>query len=76
MALEHASGAGLLSGEASIGDPGVQTGVTVADLDAASAPHILGIPVAERAAVVPPDGVLDDRLREPVAVGFRLSHRR
>ena len=46
----------------------------VADLNAALLEQFLDISVAEREAVVEPDGVLDDAHREAVAIGHGVSH--
>ena len=46
----------------------------VADLDAALVEQFLNISVAEREAVVEPDGVPDDGHWESVAVGLRVGH--
>lgn len=48
----------------------------VTDHNAALVEHFLNIPVAQREAVIQPNGVLDDGHREPVAVRFRVSHGR
>ncbi len=44
------------------------------DLDAALREQLLNISVAERKAVVQPDGVLDDGHWESVAIRFQLGH--
>jgi len=46
----------------------------VADLNATLVQQFLNISVAEREAVVEPDGVLDDGHCETVAVGLRVGH--
>ena len=46
----------------------------VTDLDAALREQLLNISVAERKAVVQPDGVLDDGHWESVAIRFQLGH--
>ncbi len=46
----------------------------MADLNAALVEQFLDIAVTEGEAVVQPDGVLDDRHRKTVAVGFQVSH--
>jgi hypothetical protein len=46
----------------------------VADHDAALVQQFLDIPVAEREAVVEPNGLLDDGHRETVAVGLGVGH--
>jgi len=48
----------------------------VTDHDAALVQQFLHIPVAQREAVVQPDGVLDDGQRESVSVGLEVGHGR
>jgi hypothetical protein len=44
------------------------------DLNAALVEQFLDIAVTQWEAVTEPDGVLDDRHRESVALGFRVGH--
>lgn len=46
------------------------------DLNAALVEQFLNVPVAQRETVVEPDGMLDDRHRKAVAVGFSVGHGR
>ena len=48
----------------------------MADLNAALVQHFLDGSVAEGKAMGEPNGVLDDRHRKTVAVGFPVSHGR
>ena len=46
----------------------------MADLNAALVQQFLDISIAERKMVIQPDGVLDDRHREAVAVRLGIGH--
>ena len=48
----------------------------VTDLDAALVEQFLNVPVAQRKAMIEPDGVLDNGHRETVAVGLGVGHGR
>lgn len=61
-----------------LGDGGAEliapvTNCFVTDLDSALEQQFFNISVAEREAVIQPNGVLDDALGETVAIGLRVS---